>query len=152
MFLVALGLIAAHRLSLVVTSRGHSSLQCTGFSLRWLLLLQSMGSVVEIHGHPASPAGRFLSPGPPGKSSCFSPHSRPHPGKRPHIVLGDVWYKEVVTSSWFEGIIPECFSRLGLRLTYRRGEIRRVGLKADSQGMLERMPAALAANGSQGRR
>ena len=67
-------------------------------------------------------------------------------------MLGDVWYKVVVTSSWFEVIIPECFSRLGLRLAYRRGEIRRVGLKADSQGMLERMPLALAANGSQGRR
>ena len=27
---------ATHGLSLVVASRGHSSLQCTGFSLRWL--------------------------------------------------------------------------------------------------------------------
>ena len=33
-----------HRLSLVVASRGYSSLWCTGFSLRWLLLLRSMGS------------------------------------------------------------------------------------------------------------
>ena len=31
-------------LSLVVVSRGYSSLQCTGFSLRWLLLLWSTGS------------------------------------------------------------------------------------------------------------
>ena len=32
------------RLSLVVASRGYSSLQCAGFSLRWLLMLQSIGS------------------------------------------------------------------------------------------------------------
>ena len=36
--------VAAHGLSLVAASRGHSSLRCTGFSLRWLLLLQSTGS------------------------------------------------------------------------------------------------------------
>ena len=36
--------IAAHRLSLVAVSGGYSSLQCTGFSLRWLLLLRSKGS------------------------------------------------------------------------------------------------------------
>ena len=36
--------IAAHGLSLVVASRGYSSLQCVGFSLWWLLLLQSTGS------------------------------------------------------------------------------------------------------------
>ena len=36
--------VAACRLSLVAVSRGYSSLQCTGFSLQWLLLLQSMGS------------------------------------------------------------------------------------------------------------
>ena len=36
--------VAAHRLSLVAVSRGYSSLRCTGFSLRWLLLLQSTGS------------------------------------------------------------------------------------------------------------
>ena len=36
--------IAACGLSLVVASRGYSSLQCTGFSLQWLLLLRSMGS------------------------------------------------------------------------------------------------------------
>ena len=35
---------AAPRLSLVVASGGYSSLQCTGFSLWWLLLLQRMGS------------------------------------------------------------------------------------------------------------
>ena len=33
-----------HRLSLVVVSRGYSSLWCAGFSLRWLLLLRSTGS------------------------------------------------------------------------------------------------------------
>ena len=36
--------IAARRLSLVVASGGYSSLRCTGFSLQWLLLSQSMGS------------------------------------------------------------------------------------------------------------
>ena len=36
--------IAARGLSLVAASGGHSSLQCVGFSLRWLLLLWSMGS------------------------------------------------------------------------------------------------------------
>ena len=36
--------VAACRLSLVAVSRGYSSLQCTGVSLRWLLLLQSTGS------------------------------------------------------------------------------------------------------------
>ena len=37
-------LVAVRGLSLVVVSRGYSLLRCTGFSLRWLLLLQSMGS------------------------------------------------------------------------------------------------------------
>ena len=32
------------RLSLVVASRGYSSLRCAGFSLWWLLLLRSTGS------------------------------------------------------------------------------------------------------------
>ena len=36
--------IAAHGLSLVAASGGYSSLWCTGFSLRWLLLLWSTGS------------------------------------------------------------------------------------------------------------
>ena len=36
--------IAVSGLSLVVASRGYSSLQCVGFSLRRLLLLRSMGS------------------------------------------------------------------------------------------------------------
>ena len=36
--------VAVHGLSLVVASRGYSSLQCAGFSLRWLLLLWSTGS------------------------------------------------------------------------------------------------------------
>ena len=37
--------VAARRLSLVVVSGGHSSLWRTGFSLQWLLLLQSTGSM-----------------------------------------------------------------------------------------------------------
>ena len=36
--------VAVHRLSLVAASGGYSSLRCAGFSLRWLLLLWSMGS------------------------------------------------------------------------------------------------------------
>ena len=36
--------VAAHGLSLVAASRGYSSLWCVGFSLQWLLLLQSTGS------------------------------------------------------------------------------------------------------------
>ena len=36
--------VAVHRLPLVVASGGYSLLQCAGFSLRWLLLLQSTGS------------------------------------------------------------------------------------------------------------
>ena len=36
--------VAAHGLSLVAASRVYSSLRCADFSLRWLLLLQSMGS------------------------------------------------------------------------------------------------------------
>ena len=39
--------VAVHGLSLVVRSRGYSSLPCRGFSLRWLLLLRSMGSRSE---------------------------------------------------------------------------------------------------------
>lgn len=37
-------LIALHRLSLVVVRGDYSSLQCSGFSLGWLLLLWSTGS------------------------------------------------------------------------------------------------------------
>ena len=36
--------IAVRGLSLVAASGGYSSLRCTGFSLRWLLLLRSTGS------------------------------------------------------------------------------------------------------------
>ena len=42
--------IAARGLSLAVAGGGYSSLQCVGFSLRWLHLLQSTGSVVVAHG------------------------------------------------------------------------------------------------------
>ena len=65
--------VAAHRLSLVATRGVYSSLQCTGFLLRWLLLLwstgsrlagsvvvacglQSAGSVVVAHGLSCSAA------------------------------------------------------------------------------------------------
>ena len=43
-FWLLLVFVAALGLSLVEVSRGHSLLQCTGFSLRWLLLLRSTGS------------------------------------------------------------------------------------------------------------
>ena len=36
--------VAARGLSLVAVSGGYSSLRCVGFSLRWLLWLQSTGS------------------------------------------------------------------------------------------------------------
>ena len=36
--------VAVRGLFLVKASRGYSLLQCAGFSLQWLLLLQSMGS------------------------------------------------------------------------------------------------------------
>ena len=36
--------VAVHGLSLVVAKGGYSLLRCTAFSLRWLLLLRSMGS------------------------------------------------------------------------------------------------------------
>ena len=36
--------VAARGLSLVAATGGYSSLWCTGFSLQWLLLLQSTGS------------------------------------------------------------------------------------------------------------
>ena len=36
--------VAARGLSLVATSEGYPLLRCAGFSLRWLLLLRSMGS------------------------------------------------------------------------------------------------------------
>ena len=42
-YLTVLGLHGCG-LSLVVASRDYSSLRCVSFSLRWLLLLQSMGS------------------------------------------------------------------------------------------------------------
>ena len=47
-------LFAAHGLSLVVASRGYSLLQCAGFSLRWLLLLLSMGSRLQKLWHTGS--------------------------------------------------------------------------------------------------
>ena len=61
--------IAARGLSLVVGSGGYCSLWCEGFSLRWLLLLQSTGSrhtgsVVVAHGLSCSKAcGIFLDQG-----------------------------------------------------------------------------------------
>ena len=44
LFLAVFGFFAVRRLSLVAASGGYSSLWCTCFSLRWLLLLQGTGS------------------------------------------------------------------------------------------------------------
>ena len=82
--------VVAHGLSLVAANGGYSSLRCAGFSLRWLLFLQSTdsrrtGSVVVAYRlscsaacgispgpglKPVSPAlaGRFLTTAPPAKS------------------------------------------------------------------------------------
>ena len=51
LFVAVLGFAAAQAFSsyLVAATRGYSSLQCTGFSLLWLLLLQSTAS--RVHGH-----------------------------------------------------------------------------------------------------
>ena len=43
-FFGCIGSSLLRRLSLVAVSGGYSLLQCTGFSLQWLLLLQSTGS------------------------------------------------------------------------------------------------------------
>ena len=78
----------AHGLSLAAVSRVYSSWWCTGFSLWWPLLLWNMASEVAAHRLSScgvracgiflgpgiklmSPAlaGRFLTNGPPGKSS-----------------------------------------------------------------------------------
>ena len=61
------GSLLPHRLSLVVASRGYSSLWCMGFSLQQFLLLQSTGSRVWVsvamaHGLSCSEAyGIFLA-------------------------------------------------------------------------------------------
>ena len=90
LFLAALGLHCSAGLSLVAESGGYSSLRCAGFSLRWLLQLQSTGSrrrgfsscgaraqllrsMWDLPGpglEPMSPAsaGGFLTTAPPGKS------------------------------------------------------------------------------------
>ena len=68
-FSLRLVFVAALGLSLVEASGGHSSLQCTGFSLRWLLLLRSTGSrhagsVVVVHGfHRSAACGIFPDQG-----------------------------------------------------------------------------------------
>ena len=74
-----IGSLLLRGLSLVAVSRGYSSLQCAGFSLRWLFfsscgtraqLLRGMWGLPEPGLEPVSPAlaGGFLTPAPPGKS------------------------------------------------------------------------------------
>ena len=57
---------AAHELSLVVVSRGYSSLWCAGFSLWWLLLLWSLecrhAGPVDVAHELSSSAARGLFP------------------------------------------------------------------------------------------
>ena len=62
--------VAASVLSLLSTSRDYSLLQCSGFSLWWLLLFWSMGSVVVAHGLSCSEAHGILVPRPGIKSVC----------------------------------------------------------------------------------
>ena len=76
-----LGLHCYTGFSLVVASGGYSSLRCRSFSLWWLLLLQSTGPIVVMHGltdtwdllgsgiKPVSPAlaGGFFTTEPPRK-------------------------------------------------------------------------------------
>ena len=53
--------VAVRGLSLVAVSGAYSLLRCTGFSLQWLLLLWSTGSVVVAHRFSCSTAcGIFL--------------------------------------------------------------------------------------------
>ena len=86
-YLFIFGCAGSLLLSLVAVSGCYSLLQCMGFSLQWLLLLQDMGSkcmgfVVVARGVSCSTAcgiesvfpalaGRFLATDPPGKSLCF---------------------------------------------------------------------------------
>ena len=100
LFLAALGLNCCASFSLVAVSGGYSPVVVPGFSLQWLLLLRSTSSRAQfsscgtqawlLHSmwnlprpgtEPMSPAkaGRFLTTGPPGKSS-FKKFSRGFPG------------------------------------------------------------------------
>ena len=56
LFLAALGLRCCARAFSIVPSGVYSSLRCTGYSLRWLLLLQSMGSRCTGFSSCGSPA------------------------------------------------------------------------------------------------
>ena len=67
--LTVLGLLCCVGSSLVAVIGGYSSLLCAGFSLRWLFLLWSMGSVVVAYGLSCSTAcGIFLDQ---GLNSCL---------------------------------------------------------------------------------
>ena len=69
--------VAVHRLSLVVASRGYSSLQSLGFSLQWLLLLRSTGSGAQALGHKLSSSSTAALVGPQCvKSSWTRDHIR----------------------------------------------------------------------------
>ena len=83
-----------HGLSLAAASRGYSLLWCAGFSLRWLLLLQSAGSVVVAHGLSCSAAcGIFpdqgMNPCPPHWQADSQPLR--HQGNPIWLIVGTSW-------------------------------------------------------------
>ena len=86
--------VTVRRPSLVAESRGHFSLRCSGFSIRWPLLLQSMGSrlkgsVVVAHGPSCSAARRILPE--QGSNPCplhWQADSKPqHHQRSPYIFI-----------------------------------------------------------------
>ena len=76
--------VAVRGLSLVAVSRGHSSLQCVAFSLRWLLLWWSTGSRCAGFGSCGSrtPERRLSSYGARAQLLC-SMWDLPGPGLEP---------------------------------------------------------------------
>ena len=92
--MAVLGFYCCVGFSLAAVSGVYSSLQCAGFSLQWLLLLQSMGSIVNgaqsqllrgmwnlprpgIEPMPPALAGRFFTTEPPGKLYYRSDYTYP---------------------------------------------------------------------------
>jgi len=87
--------VAVCKLSLVAASRSYSSLGCTSFSFWWLLLLGSTGSMAREFSCPAADgifpnqgcdpcplhwAGRFITPGPSGRSWNVASYPLDHQG------------------------------------------------------------------------
>ena len=119
--------VAAHGLSLVVVSGGYSSMWCTGFSLQWLLLLQSTGSrctgfsscsawaqllhsMQDLPGpglKPVSPAlkGGFLITAPPGKSRTTHSLSASLLHTTLIVHISGCFHKIKVNASWDIGFL-----------------------------------------------